>query len=131
MRTIFAALILLLTPHLCFPKDTWTKTDTAMQIVASGLIVSDWSQTRYRSRSWDTPEYEDGTIYYHRESNPILGDTPHTDNVDIYFASALVVTPIIAYYLSKPLRHLFQTGIITMELAVTGNNFSLGGRMRF
>lgn len=100
----------LLCPSLCF-ADEWTKTDTAMQILYSGLHIMDWNQTIQIAEDENR-----------REGNQILGASPNKDQVNLYFATTLLGHYYIAKKLDKPYRTLWQIVWINIQHNVVNHN---------
>jgi hypothetical protein len=81
-----------------------------------GLLAADWSQTAYISRNPDQ--------YYER--NPILGDHPSSQSVNLYMGAWMIVHPLVTHILIHTYPDLvpyWQWGFIAIEGAcVIGNN---------
>lgn len=131
-------LIFCLIASNAFAFDEWSKTDIALQSVYTVLHVIDWGQTRYLTtqRNISVIKTNGNTCYYGPctystqvskiETNFILGKFPSKTEVDLYFASTLVLHTAISYILPKPYRTLWQAGTIGLEAYVINNNFNVG-----
>jgi hypothetical protein len=95
--------------------EPFDKYDYAGQAVVTGLLITDFGQTKYAS--------EHPNLYY--ETNPILGKHPSVGKVELYFASWIVADALVSYALPKPWRTLWQLGTIGVEVAVIQNNYRL------
>lgn len=111
---------LLFTARSAHALDPWTKTDTAMQVTVSSIIVIDWLQTRSSVK----------TGGFH-ELNPVLGAHPDIPRVNAIIGSSLAATWIVAPLLPKPYRRIFQATILIAEMIAVGNNHRVGIRIEF
>lgn len=125
--------------------DEWTGTDKAMLGAAVGLLVIDWGQTRDLVNGEECTRWVDqigpnGGLGSRREtyqcrvkkeSNPLLGDYPSRQEVDRYFALALLGTVGLAYVLPAAYRKYFLGGVIVIETVVVLRNHRIGLRVNF
>ncbi|MDD5053440.1 MAG: hypothetical protein PHO27_11965 [Sulfuricurvum sp.] len=88
MKT-FVILLILLFPISATAFDKWDKTDIALATTSIAVNFCDWRQTHEIS---DHPDRW-------RERNPILGDHPSGEKVDLVFAAALVGELLVAHVL--------------------------------
>jgi len=116
-----------------FAFDEWTNTNTALQVTYSILHILDWGQTLHQAKqNWKytkTISNSNGTTctaYKIEESNFILGDHPSQTKVNLYFASTLLLHPVVSYALPKVWRESWQTAGIGLEIYVVGKNFTVG-----
>jgi hypothetical protein len=124
--------------------DEWSRVDTYREITYQTLAAVDWLQTRQISKICHTPIntvaingklYVDGNDYQkHKhvtEMNPILGNCPSEDIVNVYF----LITNITHYYIAKTLpekyRVAFQYISIGFEGGVVAHNFAIGISAKF
>lgn len=107
----------------------WDRGDTACEVVAAGLTVIDWGQTR------DIRNHK-GKL----ELNPILGPTPSNAAVDNYFGMVLLLHPLISAALPKQAdlfgieirpRQAWQYFYIGVESTAISSNYRGGLRMSF
>ena len=100
--------------------DEWTHSDTAMQVLYSGLHVADWNQTLQIANS-----------NKYREDNALLGDDPSKDHVNLYFASTLAGHYYIAKKLDQPYRFLWQILWINRQYSAIKHNRKIGLNVGF
>lgn len=107
----------------------WDAADYAREAVALGLTVVDWGQTR--------------DIRHHagmKELNPILGREPSDGKVNGYFATVMILHPLVTAALPKQAtvlgmkispRTAWQYFYIGVEATAISSNWNGGLRMRF
>jgi hypothetical protein len=130
MKTIMFCLILSLTGIPAYAADwKWDTADVLRELVAEGVTVIDWGQTR-------DIRHHDG----HYEMNPILGRTPSNESIGKYFGTILVLHPVISALLPKEAdvfgwhthpRSAWQYIYIGVESATVISNYRGGIRMSF
>ena len=110
--------------------EAWDVNDTTYQLLATGLMIADWGQTRYIAKNPDK--------YY--EINPILGKHPSTSEVNTYFAAAILGHALISLALPPKAevfgyninpRRIWQVMWIGIETGYVGHNASMGIRVKF
>lgn len=84
-------------------------------LLSTLLICADWGQTRYIAT---TPGYF--------ETNPLLGRTPTTKQVDFHFIGAIGVNAGAGFLLPKKYRKYFWGGVAVMQLNTVARNYSIG-----
>lgn len=87
----------------------------------TGLFLTDWAQTRNIARNPNT---------YH-EQNSILGEHPHPDKVDAYFALTGLAQLYLANKLPEKWKDTFQNLMIGVESGAVSNNVKLGIKAKF
>ncbi len=98
----------------------WTLTDTVFQVVATGLLIIDWRQTRYFVKQG------------REETNPLLGHHPSVDKVDAICLSTIVGQYAVSrYVLDKPWRTAWQSMFIVIDGGAVGTNISAGIGVRW
>ena len=102
-------------------SEAWDTEDYALEVTWEVLHGMDWMTTRQIAKH---PEA------YH-EMNPILGGHPHVSDVDMYMLGTALIHPIIANYLPKPYREVFQMISITVSGTCVLNNISVGLEVRW
>lgn len=107
----------------------WDAADYAREAVALGLTVVDWGQTR--------------DIRHHagmKELNPILGREPSDGKINGYFATVMILHPLVTAALPKQAtilglkispRTAWQYFYIGVEATAISSNWNGGLRMRF
>lgn len=93
--------------------------DRAMLASSTATIACDWGYThRAAERGWEN----------HHESNPLLGRTPSTAEVNAYFASMLVLNAA-AWVLTPPKYRAVLPAVITAReiYSAVGNHEQVGG----
>ena len=66
----------------------WTSEEVVLEVMAEALILADWGTTL------DIARYPNIT-----EVNPVLGNKPSREAVNLYMATCMVLHPIIAHYI--------------------------------
>lgn len=99
----------------------WDTTDKVLGAAATTALVVDWGQTRYIAKN--PQSFED--------RNKLLGKHPSTGQVDLYFASSILGTLLIADWLSPTNRKWFLGTITAVELVVTSRNQQIGIKLSF
>ena len=126
MKNVFAVLfsIFLLTA-MCsctsMPKrEPWTFTDQTLFTAAAALHGADWLHTRAGIGK-----------YGFEESNVILGKTPSTMTIDLYFASTAIGLTAVAWYTPKKFRRGMLIGWAVIELVSVMHNQTIGVQLSF
>lgn len=132
-RAILTLFILLLPFSNLHASDKWTKQDYVLEITWEVLHLIDWSQTRYIAEHPDK--------YW--EINPILGNHPSIEKVDLYMGAGAIVHPIISHILPRKAKFLWMDNVywyprttwqsitITMSGSAVINNLSIGIKCEF
>ena len=94
----------------------WSTEDSYRQVGVVALSGVDWMQTRKIAKNPDE---------YH-ENNPILGEHPSTEKVDVYFAASIAAHTAVAMALPPEYRKWFQYISIGVQAGVVASNFSIG-----
>jgi len=140
---ILALLSLVIPAFAEEPGTDWTTQDTVFQVAYSALHIIDWGQSRYIANSPDSCRAgKDRTVVCvpsRQETNPILGEYPSQDKVDLYFGLTLPAHAAISYGLRKSGWKLFDTPLVTLWQSVwigiegyqVGDNYSAGIKMDF
>lgn len=122
LNTIIISLLLCFSLlHTNAYAGNWTKEDTFYQAASTVLQVADWGQARYIS---EHPEK-----YY--EINPILGEHPSIEEVNIYFAGSIIGKTLISYLLPPKLRRIWQVGNIGASTYLVIRNNGIGIKIKF
>ncbi|HZF19517.1 MAG TPA: hypothetical protein VE008_07400 [Burkholderiales bacterium] len=101
--------------------DDWTTSDTVRQGILTGLIITDWAQTREIVAH---PEK-------YRERNPFLGAYPSQGKLNNIVALSIVGSAVISYVLPRQWREAFQYVWIGAEAVTVIHNRSIGIRIPF
>ncbi|MBW2178751.1 MAG: hypothetical protein JRG81_00015 [Deltaproteobacteria bacterium] len=104
-----------------FNPDPWTKDQIIMQGVLSSLNIVDWGQTLDIA---DRPDE-------YREINPILGDHPDRGDVNIYFASTMILKVLVTHLLPTEYREYWLGGNIALSGYFVHHNHRIGLRVNF
>ena len=104
---------------ICFlvSCSTWSKTDRALLGTAITLRAVDYLQTKKLVKD---PE--------HYEQNPILGENPKQNTIDLYFLTTAIGLTIIADKLSPKWRKHWLIGFSLISGTCVVHNFSIGIR---
>ena len=105
-----ALMVVILTGCSSMGQD-WSKADTTRQAVMTGLILVDWSQTKY---ILDDPDFE--------ELNPLISES----NVDAYFPVAIAAHAVVSYALPSKYRKWWQYVTIGTQAFCVGRNAYMG-----
>jgi len=120
MKTIII-LVALLLPASAPAFDPWNTQDVALEVTWQLVHLIDWGQTRNIAAH---PEK-------YREINPILGDHPSRQKVNLYMATGTLVHLGITHVLPKRCRPYFQGVTIGLSGACVLHNFNIGLQVRF
>ena len=116
-------LILLLAPLNCQADgEPWSDTSKFWAASSAVALANDWATTRDM-----TQRYGEG--YWER--NPILGQTPSTQRVDLHFLVCIPAIYLVADYLSDEDRVKWLKTVTLVEAVVSTNNLRIGLRWRF
>jgi len=125
----------LLFPKAACPADKWTTLDYTLQSAVITTQVIDWGQTLDIAKSQPKVLSEgDGWRMIQRrrsEINPILGDHPSVGRVNTYFISSIILNSVVAHYLPKPYRNIFQVLSIGCESYFISRNYHVGLKINF
>lgn len=122
MKTKLLILLLFISPA---QAEWWTEDKTAngLTIAANVLLIADWAQTREIA---DNPDYyESGLAGY------FITEHPRTRDVNIYFASALVIYNTLNYFLPNRYKKISSSFVIGFELKAVARNIEVGVGMKF
>lgn len=87
----------------------WSTLDKTLLVASTAANIVDWGQTRtiaYNPDVW-------------HEKNPLLGRHPSVGEVNVYFITRLILTPLLAHYFPE-----YRTRILSLWLA-TGVGYSV------
>lgn len=113
-------LYIVMIPSSCIAFDEWDDIEIAMETAFVALTVVDWGQTL---------DIADDRTYH--EHNPILGNHPDRERVNAWFATSLVVQPLIAHVLPHSWRKAWIGSGIGLEIGCVGRNHRIGLKMNF
>ena len=117
-------------PAHAWEPDPWSKEDILFEILSITARMADWSTTLDCA---DNPDDCDC-------ANPLQGDDPGRAKLNVYFASEILLHPVIVYILPKECelfgfkfqpRRTFQVFTISASLAFVHSNRAAGLRFRF
>lgn len=93
--------------------------DTTLLATSTATIACDWGYTRAAAQTgWQ------GT----REGNPMLGPTPSTGEVNVYFVGALALNAAVWALTPPKIRGALPLGItLRQAYTIAGNADSVGG----
>jgi len=118
LSILIVVFFLSVAPAYC--GDEWTMEDTEFQVAVLAIKTIDWLQTKEIARNPD---------YY--EINPILGKHPSQNEVDLYFACSAIGHTVVAYYLPKKYRRIWQYVFIGISTGLVCHNYNAGIRINF
>ena len=98
----------------------WSREDSVRQSVVFSLMLVDWAQTREIARN---PQF--------RELNPVLGPSPSSKEVDVYFVAAGAAHYLLARALPPEWRKRWQYVWIGGQASTVMWNHQMGVRISF
>ncbi len=101
-------------------RDPWTFTDQSLFTAAVALHGADWLHTRAGIGKYGL-----------EESNVILGKTPNTMKIDLYFASTAIGLTAVAWSSPKKFRRAILIGWAVIELVSVMHNQTIGVQLSF
>jgi hypothetical protein len=110
------------------PSDAcrWTTEDYVLQASVVTLQAVDWMQTRYAL----SHESSFGENMQVRENNPLLGRHPSRGQLAVYFLGCMAGHTVIAMFLPKPYRSIWQSFWVGVETHQTWRNMQVVGGLR-
>jgi len=131
-------------------KTEWNTTDTILQIITTGALAIDRSQTLWIANQkcidfshivTDSKGERSfvGNPFTTNEINPIIGKNASRGRINTYFGTVAITHTLISYGLRKsglsfigiPLVNIWQASVITIESAQIGKNISLNIGMKY
>ncbi len=97
----------------------WSDQDTQRQMIMVGLQVTDCLQTRR------------AVVGAYRERNPLLGEKPSKEKINLLCGVAIAGHYWISKNLSKRKRKIFQNISLLVEGFFVDDNFSVGANIGF
>ena len=137
MRILLLALVcIILCGSNAIAFDKWTTSDYTLQGIYTVFHIIDWGQTAHNAKNgWanttSVNKQGDITVKEHKESNALLGSEPSLKNVNLYFASTLILHTAISHILPKPYRNIWQVAGIGIEVRLVSGNYHIGARGLF
>jgi hypothetical protein len=98
--------------------EPWSKTDWAMETAYFGLTLVDWGQTLNLPHGMS-------------ESNVVMGRHPERSTINTYFATCLILHPLITNLLPRPARTIWQAVTVGIEIDTVARNYRFGIKCRF
>lgn len=95
--------------------NAWTNTEITKQVIASSLLVADWSQTIDLSQR-----------HGYFETNLILGRHPNEKRIDAYFGAVIIGQIIAADILPRKYRNYLINSTIGIEAIAVSHNAYIG-----
>ncbi len=89
-----------------------------LKYTASTLLIVDLIQTHEISRN-------DRYV----EANPVLGENPSKEKINLYFSSAILLNQFATKYLSYGFQKFIQVAVISVETSYIAGNASIGVKM--
>ena len=102
-------------------EGSWDSKNTQLHIPLTLGMIVDMGQTVWVANNPDS----------HFEQNPILGEHPDESEVYSYFIASYILITAITYVLPYKYSHLFQSGVIGVELHAITNNINMGVKISF
>lgn len=103
-------------PASSFAFGSWNQETTARELCFLFTLSKDWQQTVDISKNPDK----------YSEANPILGEHPDEDKVNMYFAGCALTHALIAYMLPPEMSKVWQVTWIGIQSSVTEHNHDNG-----
>jgi hypothetical protein len=112
--------------------DPWLPRDTAAQAVVTGLMVTDWAQTREMVKNpcvagpnCEVHHYEKGLASH------FIGEHPSVGQVNNYFAASILLNAGVAWLLPRGWREGWQIGSAVYETKIVLDNRTLGIKITY
>jgi len=121
MRRLIAILLCLLS-FTAHAENEWSFEDKTWGATAGALLLGDWATTNYMTHHYN------GTTYY--ETNPILGQHPTANRVNLYFLVATPAVYLSANYFPEYRKEILMA-VSAVELVAVGNNLHIGLKFQF
>jgi hypothetical protein len=121
MKVLLGTVLLLLSLVAHAESHAWTAEEKLWGVATGALLLGDWATTHNM-----THRYNEN---YH-ENNPLLGQRPAANTVNLYF---LAVTPVVflaADYFGDYRKEILQA-TSAIELIMIGNNLRIGLHFQF
>ena len=99
----------------CASSAPWSKTDKILWGTAISLKTVDYMQTKKLVKD-----------PLHHEKNPILGENPSQNTIDLYFATTAIGLTIIAHKLPPKWRKGWLVAASVISGICIARNFSIG-----
>jgi hypothetical protein len=91
-----------------------TKQEMNRQAAYIGITVIDWMQTK---------EFRAQGV---KESNPVLGEEPSQEKIDLYIGSAIIAHTFVTWMLPHEFRPVWTKGFFSIEVVAVAWNYSHG-----
>lgn len=120
-------------------NNRWTKTDTVLEIIYTGLHLIDYNQTIEIAKCEHVPtevqekinKFKNRNCYGKKyEENKFLGPHPSRGKINRYFLGTLIGHYFIARWLDKPNRTIWQSFWIYTEYNAITHNKRMGFTIR-
>lgn len=130
MKKVLFLLLFLFSPLIANAGEKWSNSDIALESTWQILHILDWRQTIQIARNPDR--------YWER--NPLLGEHPSEQKVNLYFLVGAVLHPIVTEVLPNKYnlwgiklrpRIIWESVSIGMSGGCVLNNFSIGLGVKF
>lgn len=121
MKSLLGAILIAISFNVCAESTAWTSEEQLWGAAAGVLLLGDWATTNNMTHRYNEK--------YH-ENNPLLGQHPTTNTVNLYF---LTITPVIflaADYFGDYRKEILQA-TSAVELIMIGNNLRIGLHFQF
>jgi hypothetical protein len=102
-----------------------------MEVLWQMANAADWSQTRTIATEQDCGPTVMRCYFPYYEANPILGERPTVEDVDLYFAASLLFHLAMSSSLQDHWKDWWQRSSLALELGAVGNNYAIGLSVRF
>jgi hypothetical protein len=99
----------------------WTTEEKLWGATAGTLLAADWATTHNMTHRYNENYYE---------RNPLLGQRPTTNHVNLYFLTVAPVVFLAADYFSDYRKEILQATSV-LELIIVGNNLRIGLHFQF
>jgi hypothetical protein len=122
MKKILAIVLLLISLNIQAQSRDWTQNEKLWGVTTGSLLLADWATT-YNM----TQRYHEG---YYEKYNLLLGATPSTAAVNLYFLTMTPAVFLAADYFSNYRKEILQTTSL-IEIIMVGNNLRIGLKIQF
>jgi hypothetical protein len=121
MKLLVGTVLILLSLSLHAESREWTSEEKLWGVTAGALLLGDWATTHNM-----THRYNEN---YH-ENNPLLGQRPTANRVNLYFLTVAPVVFLAADYFRDYRKEILQA-TSAVELIIIGNNLRIGLHFQF
>lgn len=121
MKKLLVIVLLVLSANTYADSREWTTEEKLWGATAGALLAADWATTRNMTHRYNEAYYE---------RNPLLGQRPTANHVNLYFLSVTPAMFLAADYFDAYRKEILQATSV-LELIIVGNNLRIGLHFQF